>query len=171
MNAPELAADAVGRIRDLVHSIADGLDPDQLAVQPGGSANSIGWLLWHVSRVEDHHVAGLMGDEQLWISDGHAAALGFDEDPQNVGYGHSAAEAAAVRIAQPTRLLAYHDAVTDRSLAYLSTLSDADLDRIVDESYTPPVTAGVRWMSVLSDSLQHLGQAAYARGQLGWRAQ
>src|SRR6201992_2589412 len=98
MQGPELAADGIGRIRDLVHSIAEGLDPDQLAAQPSGGGNSIGWLLWHLTRVQDDHVADLMGDDQLWIRDGFAEALGLEPAPGNSGYGHSAAEAAAVRL-------------------------------------------------------------------------
>ena len=48
----------------------------------------------------------------------------------------------------------------------LATLDDGDLDRIVDESGDPPVTAGVRWVSIVEDSIAHLGQASYARGIL-----
>lgn len=166
MHAPQLTADGIGRIRDLVHSVADGLDPDQLAAQPGGTANSIGWLLWHISRLQDDHIAGLMDTGQLWVDGGHAQALGFSDDLGDVGYGHTPEQAAAVRIASPDRLLAYHDAVAARTLAYLDTLADDDFDRVVDRSYTPAVTAGVRFLSVVSDSLQHLGQAAYARGLL-----
>jgi len=167
MHAPELTADAIGRIRDLTHSLAHELDTDHLADQPGGTANSIGWLLWHITRVQDDHVADFMGVDQLWIQGGHASKLGFADDLHDSGYGHSPAEAAAVRITAPDMLLAYHDAVAQRSLGYLATLDDADFDRVVDDSYTPPVTAGVRWMSIVSDSLQHLGQAGYARGLLG----
>ncbi len=167
MQSPEMAADAIGRIREQVHSSAEGLDTDALARQPEGSANSIGWLLWHLTRIQDDHVADLMDDDQLWIGAGFAAALGFEPDPHNHGYGHTPAEAAAVRIEAPSTLLAYHDAVAGRSLAYLATLHDADFDRIVDERFDPPVSAGVRWMSIIGDSFEHLGQAGYARGQLG----
>ena len=45
-------------------------------------------------------------------------------------------------------------------------LTDDDLDRIVDTSWDPPVTLGVRLISVLSDDLQHAGQAAFVRGVL-----
>lgn len=61
-------------------------------------------------------------------------------------------------------LLDYHRAVVDRSLAYLRGLSAADLDRVVDENWDPPVTLGVRLVSVLDDDFQHAGQAAYVRG-------
>ena len=50
------------------------------------------------------------------------------------------------------------------TVAYLATVAPEDLDRVVDERWDPPVTLGVRLVSVLSDDLQHAGQAAYARG-------
>ncbi len=49
----------------------------------------------------------------------------------------------------------------------LSSLGDADLDRIVDRRWDPPVMMGVRLVSIADDSLQHVGQAAYVRGLLG----
>ena len=49
----------------------------------------------------------------------------------------------------------------------LEGLSPADLDRIVDRRWDPPVTLGVRLVSIADDCLQHAGQAAYVRGLLG----
>jgi hypothetical protein len=37
---------------------------------------------------------------------------------------------------------------------------------VVDASWDPPVTLGVRLVSVISDDLQHAGQAAYLRGMI-----
>lgn len=79
------------------------------------------------------------------------------------GYGQSADDVAAVRV-EAGLLAGYYDAVHERTLGYLSGLTDAELDRIVDESWDPPVTLGVRLASVLSDDLQHAGQASYVRG-------
>ena len=166
MHATEPLADAVGRIRAQVRDGAAGLDPDQLSwqVQPG--ANPIGWLLWHLTRVEDAHVAEFLDEDQLYVSDGWASALGLPPDPHDSGYGHTAEQVASLRIEDPDRLVAYHDAVADRSLALLGRLSDGDLDVVVDESWDPPVTAGVRWLSIVEDCFEHLGQAAYVRGLL-----
>ena len=166
MDSNELLADAVGRIRDLVHSTIDHLDTAQLGWQPDEGGNSIGWLLWHLTRVQDAHVAEFLDDDQLWVRDGFATELGFEADPTNSGYGHGSSEAAALRIVRPDRLIAYHDAVADRSLARLETLDARAFDLVVDESWDPPVTEGVRWVSIVSDCLQHVGQAAYVRGLL-----
>ena len=54
-------------------------------------------------------------------------------------------------------------------MAVVGTVTDDDLDRIVDERWDPPVTLAVRLVSVVDDCLQHAGQAAYARGILSRR--
>ena len=71
-----------------------------------------------------------------------------------------------MRVESPQLLLGYAAAVHEQTKEFLSGLSDDDLDRIVDRRWDPPVTLGVRLVSVLSDDLQHVGQAAYLRGLL-----
>ena len=61
MTPAELLVDGFTRIQEGVHSAVEGLTPDQLAHQPGEGANSIGWLVWHLTRVQDDHVADAAG--------------------------------------------------------------------------------------------------------------
>lgn len=122
--------------------------------------------MWHVGRVEDHHVAELLGADQLWVVGDWAPRFGLDADPSNTGYGHTPEQVATVRPEAPGALLEYLDAVHERTLGMLAALTPDDLDRIVDRRWDPPVTMGVRLVSVADDGLQHLGQAAYARGVL-----
>lgn len=166
MQATDVLRDGFDRVRGLVASTADGLGADDLAFRPGDDANSIAWLLWHLSRVQDDHLAEVMGEEQLWASGEWPADLGLPADPADTGYGHTSAQVAAIRPDRPEPLIEYHDAVSARTIAYLDTLDADDLDRVVDRSYDPPVTLGVRLMSVVDDSLQHVGQAGYLRGLL-----
>ena len=63
-------------------------------------------------------------------------------------------------------LLDYFEVVHAHTVSYLRSLADRDLDRVVDNSFVPAVTLGVRLMSVLADELQHAGQAAFVRGML-----
>lgn len=167
MDASEVIADSVRRVRDRVREVAAGLEAGHLAERPSPDANSIGWLLWHLTRVQDAHVSEFLDAGQLYVSDGWAERFGLAADPTDSGYGHSSDQVAAVRIEDADVLVAYHDAVADRSLALLATLTDVDFDRIVDESWDPPVSAGVRWVSIVEDSIEHVGQAAYVRGLLG----
>jgi hypothetical protein len=66
--------------------------------------------------------------------------------------------------AGPDVLLDYHNAVHDRTVAYLNTIDAGELDRIIDVRWDPPVSVGVRLVSVIDDDMQHAGQAAYVRG-------
>jgi hypothetical protein len=133
---------------------------------PAPGANSIGWLVWHLTRVQDDHVAEVMGEEQIWIRDGWAGRFGLDPDTHDTGYGHTEEQVGAVRPESAQALIEYYETVHARTREYIAGLGEGDLDRIVDERWDPPVTLGVRLVSVLDDDTQHVGQAAYVRGLL-----
>ena len=168
MTSAEILADSFGRIRDIVHRVLDGLSRDQLAARLDGEANTIGWLVWHLTRIQDDHIAGVAGTDQVWTSAGWADRFDLALEPADTGFGHTTPQVASVVVdAEPLR--EYYDAVHEVTLAYLRALTDADLDRIVDERWDPPVTLGVRLVSILVDDVQHAGQAAYIRGILDRR--
>ena len=163
MKTNELLLDAFGRIRENVEATLEGLDGGALAWRPGGTGNSIAWLVWHLGRVEDAQVADVAGREQVWIAQDFVGRFGLPLTANDTGYGHSSEQVDAVR-AEAGLLLDYYDAVHRQTVEFLETLSDGDLDRIVDTRWDPPVTLGVRLVSTLADCLQHVGQAAYAKG-------
>lgn len=169
MNPADVLVDAFGRIQQIVHRVVDDLTPDQLSFRLNGNANSIAWLIWHLTRIQDDHVADAAGIEQVWISGRWAERFALPFRKSDTGFGHSSDEVAAVRIDPPELLSGYHDAVYEQTLEYVKGLSQSDLDRIVDESWDPPVSLGVRLVSVVSDDLQHAGQAAFVRGILSPR--
>jgi hypothetical protein len=151
----------------LAHEAVVGLGTDDLAFAPGPNANTIAWLIWHAARVQDHHISELLPADQLWATGPWAAGFGLSPDPSETGYGHGPEDILGVRPAGPSALLDYLDAVDARTRPFLAGLGADDLDRIVDRRWDPPVTMGVRLVSVADDCLQHVGQAAYVRGLLG----
>ncbi|MCZ9884514.1 mycothiol transferase [Arthrobacter sp. B2a2-09] len=167
MRSNELLLDAFARIRDIVAATLKGVDDESLVHRPAGSGNSIAWLIWHLSRVEDLQLASAAGVEQVWTSKEFAGRFNLPLPERDTGYGHSSDKVDAVQ-APPELLLEYYDAVHRQTMAFLETLGDEDLDRIVDTRWDPPVTLGVRLVSTIADCLQHAGQAAYAKG-LGGR--
>lgn len=169
MNTSELLIEAYGRTRDEVHGAVNGLSADQLAWQPNPGANSIGWLVWHLTRVQDDHIADVAELEQVWTADGWFDRFDLQLDPADTGYAHGPDQVATVKIASPDLLTDYLDAVLEQTLTYLRGLGDADLDRVVDTNWDPPVTLGARLVSVVDDDTQHAGQAAYVRGLLDRR--
>lgn len=165
MSPADLLTDSLGRVLEGVEAVLEGASDDLLAERPGPDANSIGWLVWHLTRVEDDHIAGVAGTEQVWTADGYDARFGLPFETGDIGYGQTSDQVALVRA--PAELLAdYHRATHARALSWLATLTPDDLDRVVDTRWDPPVTLGVRLVSVVNDCTQHVGQAAYVRGLL-----
>jgi uncharacterized damage-inducible protein DinB len=170
MTVADLLADAFDRICHVVHEAVDGLTPGQLAFRPDNGSNSIAWLVWHLTRIQDDHVADVAGTGQVWTStrDGSSWAdrFGLPFAASATGYGHGAEAVAAVQVRSGELLTGYYDAVHHETIEYVQSLTDGDLDRVVDKAWDPPVTLGVRLVSVISDDLQHAGQAAYLRGMI-----
>lgn len=162
----ELLVDAFGRVREEVHAVVGGLTPDDLTARVDPGANSVGWLVWHLTRVQDDHVSDAAGTTQEWVTGDWVTRFALPYARLATGYGHSARQVGRMRVESARLLTGYHDAVHDRTVRYVRELADADLDRVVDEGWSPAVTLGVRLISVLSDDLQHVGQAAFVRGML-----
>jgi uncharacterized damage-inducible protein DinB len=166
MDVAELLLDLYGRIPPLVRSAVDGLGPAELVRAPAGGTNPVGWLVWHLTRVEDDHLAEVMGTGQVWSGGDWAGRFGLAAGTTETGWGHRAEQVAAVRPESAAALVEYHEAVDARTRAWLAGLVAGDLDRVVDDRWDPPVTLGVRLVSVADDALQHAGQAGYVRGLL-----
>jgi hypothetical protein len=165
MTSSDLLADAFERVRDAVHPAVNGLSREELAFRPDPESNSIAWLVWHLTRIQDDHVAGLDGSEQVWKARGWAERFALPLDDADTGYGHGPEDVAAV-IADAPMLLGYFEDVHQKTQQFVASLAEADLDRVVDRDWDPPVTMSVRLVSVIADDLQHAGQAAYVRGIL-----
>lgn len=166
MKGTEVLADAFGRIQGMVHEAVEGLDPERLDARIDAGANSITWLVWHLTRIQDDHVADAAGGEQVWHTEGWEDRFALPLPAGSTGYGHTAHQAGTVRVDSGDLLLGYFDAVHAQTRRFLRGLGAAELDRVVDERWDPPVTLGVRLVSVIADDLQHAGQAAFVRGVL-----
>ena len=162
--ATDVLRDAFGRVHDELPGIVSELSTDQLLWRPDPEANHLGWLVWHLARVQDDHLAALAEADQVWTAHGWADRFGLPYPTDALGYGQSAAEVGAFRLEDPSLLTGYHAAVHDLTLSVLDGLDEASLDRVVDPHWDPPVTAAARLVSVVNDITQHLGQAAYLRG-------
>ena len=162
MEQRELLIDAFDRISGIVHNVVEGASPELLVFRDDDEANTIAWLVWHLTRVQDDHVADVAGTPQVWEAE-WAQRFDLPLPVESTGYGHTNEQVGSV-VASAELLLGYHDAVHDATVAYLDTLAADDFDRIVDTRWDPPVTLGVRLVSVIGDELQHAGQASFVKG-------
>lgn len=166
MRSADLIADAFGRIRETVTDTLYGLTPEQLSYRVDTDANPIAWLVWHLTRIQDDHLAAAFGVPQVWSEGGWAARFGLQPGSMETGYGHNRVQVAALcdAVAGSGLLADYHEATYQQTIKLVSGITDADLDHVVDTSWRPPVTLGVRLVSVINDDMQHAGQAAFVRG-------
>lgn len=162
--ANEILLDGFGRVEGVVHSVLEGLSEKELSYRPGPEANSIAWLVWHLTRIQDDHVAEAASRPQVW-SQGWSAKFKLPFDESATGWSQSSGEVAAVK-ASAGLLRGYYDEVHRVTLEFIRGLKPEDYARVVDKRWDPPVTLAVRLVSVLDDDVQHAGQAAYVRGLL-----
>lgn len=161
--ARDLLRDAFTRQVEHVEALTDGLTDEVAFFRPTPSANSIAWLIWHSARQHDVQLADIAGTEQVWLRDGWVDRFRLDLPRESMGYGHTSEEVGRVR-ASADLLAGYAHAVHKATLAYLASVTAGELSRILDDLWNPPVTVGVRLVSIIDDSAQHLGQAAYISG-------
>lgn len=162
--ARAVLVDAFSRVAEMLPMGLTGLTPEQMLWRPDEGSNSIGWLAWHLTRVQDDHLAGVGGVDQVWLTEGWADRFGLPYPATSIGYGQTADDIAAFDVTAADLLLGYFAATQTMTLAVLESMSAADFERVVDDRWDPPVTASVRIVSVVNDITQHLGQIGYLRG-------
>ena len=118
----------------------------------------------------DVQLAQLNGEPQVWETRGFRERFNLGELGDTMGYGHTAEQARAVVVEDAALLVEYLSATAAALSEYIAGLSEADLDDVIDTSWTPHVTRGVRLVSMIDDAAQHVGQAAYAAGILAGAA-
>ena len=118
MDVNGLLVDAFGRVRESAHGAVEGA---VLTYRPDPSANSVAWLVWHLTRVQDDHVADVAGTEQQWDAGGWRERFGLPFADDATGYGQSADEVAQVDV-DGALLLGYLDAVHDATVSYVGGL-------------------------------------------------
>ncbi len=166
MNGIQVLLDGFSRIDELTHAALADLRGDELLARQDKDANSVAWLVWHLTRVQDAQVADLAGVEQTWNAKDWVTAFHLPYTPEATGYGQDSREVGAFSVTDQELLLGYFTDTSAATRNVLASLRDEDLDRIVDTRWDPPVTMGVRLMSIISDDIQHAGQAAFLRGIL-----
>jgi hypothetical protein len=160
--AAQVLLDGFTRVHDAIHRALPDCTDDELYKEPHPP---IGWLTWRWNRVVDSNISRLNGQEQLWVADGWHAKFGMAPEPADFGRGlaHTRVQVLAFR-ADIDLLLAYHDAVFERTSAYLANVTAAELGRELDEpQYTPLPTVAVRVMSVLENAMNNMGQIGYLK--------
>src|SRR5699024_1208248 len=114
---------------------------------------------------DETHTGG--GEERKRSNNDKRLKLG--EIGATLGFGHSDNEARAIETDDAEALLQYLEESSESLIHYINSLSEDELDHVIDSDWDPPVTRGVRLVSIIDDAAQHMGQAAYAVGALRYK--
>ncbi len=169
MEFQKLLVNVFERTTQTLEKALDGLSAYDLHYVPVPDSNSIAWLAWHLTRVQDSAVSGLIGKEQRWITEKWYSKFNRTPDPRDLGVGHTAEDVSKLKPPDAKSLLDYHHAVAKQTKEYLEKLTEAELAREIDNPRSP--TVGLRLSGIINDNIQHLGQIAYIRGMVkgrGW---
>ena len=170
MNAVDLYFNALDRADGILRRALEGMTVDELRAQPAGEgSNPIGWMVWHMTFVRDYITAGVTGEPYLWETDGWAERFGMEARPPRFTPEN-------VDTFDPKdleTLIAYFEAVAEKTAAFVRGLTPEDLDRLLPPASPdrPPQSVGSRLGAILNDNIQHVGQIAYLRGVIreqGW---
>ena len=164
--------DALDRNERYMLAALEGLSVEELRQRPAPEANPIGWLMWHLTRVQDFAVSSMTGHETAWVREGWHERFGMAPDPAYRGNG-DANEQVDAFVPPPAETLAgYYKAVRANTDAFLDALTEADLNRMVPPVRgTELVPLRERLPGIIVESIHHGGQVCYARGALqgrGW---
>ncbi len=152
-----------------IHQSTDGLTDEQLYYRPSSDTNSIAWLIWHLSRWRDKISAAVVGEPQVWASEGWAQR--FDIDPDRTGLGDTLEQVAAFSVGRDL-LLGYASAAHNAIVERVFRMTPEQFEKEIEYSPGSSRPAWRALVSVMGDSSEHTGQINYLRGMItghGWR--
>ena len=165
MTLNEFIVDALDKENGFLLEALDGLGPDELAWQPASDANSIGWILWHMVRVEDMWIQFFAQFQtELWETEGWHEKIGLPT--RDNGFGHTAEQVNNFPGVDLGEFLRYRASVRQATLAYLDTLTPEDMERVPRER-RPEMSLGAMFRQIIGEMYQHVGHIAYLRGLQG----
>ena len=162
MTLDEFIVDALAREQELLLEAVQDLTPDELGWRAGPEANPIGWILWHMIRVEDMWFQFFVQRKtEIWERDGWNETFGLPT--RDNGFGHTQEQVADFPVLDLAALLRYGEAVRQATLEYLETLGPEDY-AVVPREQRPEMSVGVIFRQIIGEVYQHQGHIAYLKG-------
>ena len=164
MDLNEFIVDALEKEQESLSEAVGDLTPEELAWRAGPEANPIGWILWHMLRVEDMWFQFfIQRRNEIWERESWHEKFGLPT--RDNGFGHTSEQVAGFPALDLQELLRYGEAVRRATLEYLETLSPEDYDAVPREQ-RPEMTVGAIFRQIVGELYQHQGHIAYLKGLL-----
>ena len=162
MTLDEFIVDALAREQELLLEAVQDLTPEELGWRAGPEANPIGWILWHMIRVEDMWFQFFVQRKtEIWERDGWNETFGLPT--RDNGFGHTQEQVADFPVLDLAALLRYGEAVRQATLEYLKTMGPEDY-AVVPREQRPEMSVGAIFRQIIGEVYQHQGHIAYLKG-------
>jgi hypothetical protein len=140
----------------------DGLTQEEAAWAPAAESNSIAFILWHVTRIEDYFIVRVIQREtELYESEGWREKLGTPA--KETGYEYTLEQLRAWPVPKLELIRGYADSVRKRTLDLLNNITPERLDELARHDRSPD-TIGDILGRITTEIALHTGQIAYIRG-------
>lgn len=173
MSHLEMLIDSLERAYERFERLFEGVSIEEAnhfpVAETAPQIKSMTWLAWHTARELDFQIADLAETTPIWHSQEWEKRFPMTVADDEQDWKHTLEEAQKIQADRVEDLLGYLRSATDTTIDYLRKLEPARLDEVIDESWTPAVTRGMRLVSIIDDAAMHSGQVIYARRLLGLR--
>ena len=172
MDLLEFATEMFEEYATRLYSYLDGLTLEELNWRPNAEANSIAFIVWHTTRVEDRWFQVFCQDKpDLWTSGRWFEKLGMNEDRSP--FGLTPEDLASLPTLTIEALKSYFEAVRSETRKYLASIGPEDLEASPGRSpfggsasASPFAQFTIQRMfrQLIQEEIQHLGQVGMLRG-------
>ena len=162
MTLNEFIEDAFNTEHEYLMDAIGDLTPDELMWKAGSEANHIGWILWHMIRVEDMWFQFfIQRHTEIWERDGWNEKFGLPT--RDNGFEHTQEQVNNFPAYELQEMLDYGAAVRAETLSYLKSVTPDQMD-IVPRDARPEMSVGRIFRQVIGEVYQHQGHIAYIKG-------
>lgn len=160
MDAKELLLRSLEESNGYLTRALNGLTQEEATWSPSPECNSIAFILWHMTRVEDFFVNRVIRREkELYETKKWQEKLGTPVK----AYGYTVEELRAWPAPKLEILREYANSVRESTLAFLNSISPERLSEVPRPDRSPD-SIGVTLGHVTTEIALHVGQIAYLRG-------
>ncbi len=173
MDLKRFIGEAIGDNRKRVLAVIRDLTLDEMYWKPKRDTNPIGFLFWHISRVEDRLITNFVqGKKEIWLSGKWHEKMNLSV--VGTGLGYSLDELDQFPNLDQCLLTEYFNLVRKSTIEYLDSVPEKDFDLVLDRvpfpEYKPAIqyftgfTIARAFRQLIGELDQHFGQISYIRG-------
>lgn len=162
MEAREVMLRSLEQSQEYLTRALDGLTQKEAAWSLGEECNSIIFILWHTSRVEDFFVNRVIQRQlELYETEGWLEKLGTPA--KGSGWEYTGEQLQAWPVPKLEIVRGYADSVREKTLAFVRSVTAEQLSEVPRPERSPD-SIGATLTRIITEIALHTGQIAYLRG-------